>query len=142
MRGTLLPWLAAGAVFAALYPTLLARLRRREQRRPTATLPWWFRYARDLTNLVSGSGWCLVFWLAGWPLALALLWAALATLGAYLMDWLLSEWLALRHSAYWVAGFTFALGSLPLVFAAYAHALATDVIHALFDHANARRARF
>src|SRR5262245_42082028 len=91
-------------LYAALvgFGLVLDRLRRTRARQAEGA-PWWFGYARDLTNffalLVTGAGLAL----GGFAPPLALLYGFLVTLGIYLVDYGFSHGLHLRSASLWAA---------------------------------------
>jgi len=76
----------------------LERLRRSRAHKVEAA-PWWFGYARDLTNLLALLVTSLALALAGFAPPLALLYGFVVTLATYLVDYGLSHGLHLRRAS-------------------------------------------
>ena len=104
----------------------LDRLRRTRAGKADGT-PWWFGYARDLTNLlallVTGAGLAL----GGFAPPLAILCGFLVTLATYLVDYGLSHGLHVHRASLFAALFG-VLATTPLVFSP---ARCADLMNAL-----------
>ena len=77
---------------------VLDRLRRARTRKAEGA-PWWFGYARDITNLMALLVTGAALAIAGYAPPLAFLYGFLLTLATYLADYGLAHGLRLRHAS-------------------------------------------
>ena len=92
--------LGIALLYAALigFGFALQRLRRTRARKAEGA-PWWFGYARDLTNLLALLVTSLALGLAGFAPPLALLYGFVVTLATYLADYALSHGLSVHRAS-------------------------------------------